>query len=132
MQFRSWANGLAVHVEDFITVIKHTPLTGEIVGRLAESEISEKLKALRDWNRHGSTIVKHYKFPSFRKAIKFVNKVSDTAEELNHHPTIVINYNRVTLSLTTHSQGGLTENDFLLATRIDTLLQEDTDLLTGG
>ncbi|MFQ5957648.1 MAG: 4a-hydroxytetrahydrobiopterin dehydratase [Candidatus Brocadiales bacterium] len=95
--------------------------------KLEEREVSEKLKTLRDWTHDGGTIVKKYKFPNFRKAIKFVGMVADVAEELNHHPTIVINYNRVTLSLTTHSQGGLTGNDFRAAALIDGLLQKDED-----
>lgn len=97
--------------------------------KLGEKEVSEKLKTLRDWNQDGGTIVKQFKFPDFRKAIRFVNMVADAAEELNHHPTVVINYNRITLSLTTHSQGGLTDRDFLAATRIDGILQENKDLL---
>ncbi|MFQ5863543.1 MAG: 4a-hydroxytetrahydrobiopterin dehydratase [Candidatus Brocadiales bacterium] len=90
--------------------------------RLEEKEVSERLKALRDWNQDEGTIVKQYKFLNFRKAIKFVNMVAEVAEELEHHPTIFINYNRVTLTLTTHSQGGLTERDFRTAALIDTFL----------
>jgi 4a-hydroxytetrahydrobiopterin dehydratase len=89
---------------------------------LAEGEITQRLKGLKDWNRDGQTIVKKFKFPDFPKAIEFVNQVARLAEEARHHPTIVITYNRVTLALTTHSEGGLTEKDFQIAGRIEGLL----------
>ncbi len=92
--------------------------------RLEEKEVSEKLRALKDWNLDGDTIVKRSTFPDFGKAIRFVNMVADISEELNHHPTSVINYNLVTLSLTTHSRGGLTDLDFREATLIDSLLSK--------
>ncbi|MFN3467490.1 MAG: 4a-hydroxytetrahydrobiopterin dehydratase, partial [Candidatus Brocadiales bacterium] len=79
---------------------------------LPEGEITHRLKGLKDWVRDGQTVVKKFKFPYFPQAIVFVNKVAGLAEEARHHPTIIITYNRVTLALTTHSEGGLTEKDF--------------------
>jgi 4a-hydroxytetrahydrobiopterin dehydratase len=91
---------------------------------LPEAEINQRLKGLKDWIRDGPTILKKFKFPGFPQAIEFVNKVAKLAEQAQHHPTIIITYNRVTLTLTTHTEGGLTEKDFLLAGRIEGLLYE--------
>ncbi|MBI1971616.1 MAG: 4a-hydroxytetrahydrobiopterin dehydratase [Candidatus Wildermuthbacteria bacterium] len=67
-------------------------------------------------------IKKQFKFKNFREAIAFVNKVADIAESEGHHPDITINYNRVAVELTTHSIGGLSENDFILASKIELLV----------
>src|SRR3989338_8199638 len=82
---------------------------------LPEGEITRRLKGLGDWDRDEQAIVKRFKFPGFSQAIGFVNQVAQLAEETQHHPTIIITYNRVTLALTTHSEGGLTEKDFQMA-----------------
>jgi 4a-hydroxytetrahydrobiopterin dehydratase len=75
-----------------------------------------------DWRREGETIVRDLKFDDFAAAMAYVNRVADLAEEVNHHPDILVHgWNRVRLTLTTHSEGGLTENDFAMARRIDTL-----------
>lgn len=66
-------------------------------------------------------MLRRFRFPSFKEAITFVNQVAELAEEANHHPDILINYNRVTLTLTTHDEGGLTRRDFALATKINQL-----------
>ncbi|HHT9120305.1 MAG TPA: 4a-hydroxytetrahydrobiopterin dehydratase [Candidatus Hypogeohydataceae bacterium YC41] len=89
---------------------------------LSEAEITQGLKGLKDWNHDGQSIVKKFKFPGFPQAIEFVTKVAKLAEEVQHHPTIIIAYNRVTLAFTTHSEGGLTEKDFQVAGRIEGLL----------
>lgn len=64
-------------------------------------------------------IRKKYKFETFRQAIDFVNKIADLAESEDHHPNIFNSYSRVTITLTTHSIGGLSINDFILASKID-------------
>lgn len=66
-------------------------------------------------------IARTWKFQDFEEAMKFVNKVAELAEAENHHPNIEIAYNKVTLTLWTHSIGGLSENDFILAAKIDVL-----------
>ena len=63
-----------------------------------------------------------FKFPSFKEAIEFVNKVADLAEDEGHHPDFRINYKKVTLELTTHAIGGLSENDFVMAAKIEQIL----------
>ncbi len=69
-------------------------------------------------------LTRRFEFADFRKAIEFVNRVADVAEEQGHHPDIAIHYNKVDLVLWTHKIGGLHENDFILAARIDRLLEE--------
>ena len=71
------------------------------------------------WELKAAEIAKLYKFKDFKEAMGFVNRVADLAEEADHHPDILIRYNKVTLTLSTHSAGGLTEKDFQLARKID-------------
>lgn len=87
-------------------------------------DFTSNLKQLKlDWEViEGKKIRYKFKFKDFRQALEFVNKVANIAEEENHHPDIKINYNKVTLELTTHSKGGLSEKDFILASRFETLL----------
>jgi 4a-hydroxytetrahydrobiopterin dehydratase len=74
------------------------------------------------WRREDDQIVRDLEFKDFAEAMAFVNRVADLAEEANHHPDILVHgWNKVRLTLTTHSEGGLTENDFEMARRIDGL-----------
>ena len=86
---------------------------------LSKLEVTDKLKDLDGWELEGDTISKKYEFPSFPQAMKFVNKVAELAERADHHPDIFINYRRVTLGLSTHSEGGITQKDIDLADQID-------------
>jgi 4a-hydroxytetrahydrobiopterin dehydratase len=74
-----------------------------------------------DWKKKGATIARTYPFKDFPAAMKFVNAVAKLAERAWHHPDIDIRWNRVTLALTTHDAGGLTEKDFALARKFDAL-----------
>ena len=88
---------------------------------LDEQEIKARLEDL-DWELESSEIVRNWKFEDFKQAIGFVNRVADAAEEANHHPDILVHgWNKVRLSLTNHSAGGLTEVDFEMAQRFDEL-----------
>lgn len=87
--------------------------------RLDESEISQKLSAVPDWKLEGTDIVRPFEFADFAEAVTFVNEVAKIAEDANHHPDIDIRWNKVLLRLSTHSKGGLTSLDFLVAERID-------------
>jgi 4a-hydroxytetrahydrobiopterin dehydratase len=88
---------------------------------LSDQEAEERL-AGSDWRREGAVIVREWTFVDFAQAIAFVNRVAEAAEAANHHPDIYVHgWNRVRLDLSTHSQGGLTEADFGMAARIDTL-----------
>ncbi len=89
---------------------------------LAEDDIAARLED-SEWRREGEEIVREWRFENFAQAIEFVNHVADAAEESNHHPDILVyGWNKVKLSLTNHSAGGLTEPDFAMAKRIDSLV----------
>jgi 4a-hydroxytetrahydrobiopterin dehydratase len=73
-----------------------------------------------DWRRDGEAIVRDLQFPDFRAAMAYVNRVADAAEEVNHHPDILVHgWNRVRLTLSTHSVGGVTQADLDMARRLD-------------
>ncbi len=117
---------LRVHVKqgrnmDF-TKKKCIPCEGG-VKPLNRSKINEYLPAINPaWEVIADQSLKRlFKFPSFKEAISFVNKVADLAEQEGHHPDITINYRKVTLELTTHAIGGLSENDFIMAAKIEPL-----------
>jgi 4a-hydroxytetrahydrobiopterin dehydratase len=88
----------------------------------SEDQIQSALARLDGWELHEGRLRKRYTFRTFLRAIAFVNSVGYLAEGAGHHPDITINYNRVTLHLTTHSEGGLTDRDFSLAAEIDAKL----------
>ena len=84
-------------------------------------ELKERLKKIPEWELEKKHIERTFEFDDFADAIDFVNAIAEVAEEEEHHPDIDIRYNKVRLVLSTHSKGGLTELDFALAERIDTL-----------
>jgi 4a-hydroxytetrahydrobiopterin dehydratase len=88
---------------------------------LSDDDIEARLDKLPGWERKDKLITRELKFEDFQGSVDFVNRITPPAEEMNHHPDIAISWNKVTLTLSTHSEGGLTENDFELATRIDAL-----------
>jgi 4a-hydroxytetrahydrobiopterin dehydratase len=88
---------------------------------LTEKQISTKLKALKGWKRNGDEIYRVVIKKNFVEAMGFVQSVALLAEKMDHHPDIDIRWNKITLVLSTHSAGGLTENDFALATQINQL-----------
>jgi 4a-hydroxytetrahydrobiopterin dehydratase len=93
------------------------------VAALSKNEIQQKLKELHGWSPVGKTIQKKYTLKSFLPAIGLVNQIAEVAEREAHHPDITINYNVVTISLSTHSEGGVTQKDFDLAQQIDKLAE---------
>ncbi|MGF1521292.1 MAG: 4a-hydroxytetrahydrobiopterin dehydratase [Leptolyngbyaceae cyanobacterium] len=88
---------------------------------LSAAEVQEKLVRLDGWSLEGDVIKTVKKFAGFPEAIAFVSQLVDPAEAAGHHPDISISYNKVTISLTTHDAGGLTQKDFDLATIISRL-----------
>lgn len=86
-------------------------------------EAGDYLAQVLDWalDEQGKKISKTFKFKDFIGAINFVNNVADIAESENHHPDIQIHYNKVLLELWTHAIGGLSENDFIMAAKIDAM-----------
>jgi 4a-hydroxytetrahydrobiopterin dehydratase len=88
---------------------------------LDDNEIQSRLKKIPEWELTDGRIERMFEFDEFSEAIDFVNAVAEIAEDAGHHPDIDIRYNKVLLSLVTHSKNGLTENDFLVAEKLDTL-----------
>ena len=88
-------------------------------GLLPEEQIAGRLKQVPGWERSGAQIRRTYSFGSFKEAMAFANRVAEAAEAADHHPDILVQYRKVTLTLTSHDAGGLTERDFRLAQRID-------------
>jgi 4a-hydroxytetrahydrobiopterin dehydratase len=93
----------------------------ERTSALSQSEVSFYLNEVTGWSQKGVTIEKSYVFRDFKNAISFVNQVAEVAEKEDHHPDIGIYYNKIILTLWTHIVKGLTENDFILAAKIDAI-----------
>jgi 4a-hydroxytetrahydrobiopterin dehydratase len=91
------------------------------MARLNDAEIDERLTGLNGWERSGDAIVKQFDNGDFKGSVDFVNRLTPVAEEMNHHPDLEISWKTVTVTISTHSEGGLTENDFELARRIEAL-----------
>lgn len=86
-----------------------------------DSEIQEHLTKLSGWKYQDKTIQKQFEFSNFLESVAFVNKVAPIAEEMGHHPDLLIQYSKVTVTLTTHDSGGVTQKDLDLAMKIDQL-----------
>jgi 4a-hydroxytetrahydrobiopterin dehydratase len=89
--------------------------------KLSPAEIDERLRSLKGWTLEGDAIRKQFTFADFPGAIAFVNRLAPPAEAADHHPDILISYKRVTLTYSTHSEGGLTVKDFEGAAAADRL-----------
>lgn len=86
---------------------------------LTDSEIDAALKTLPNWAKHDGAIQRVFQFGDFVQAMEFVNRIAAAAEAANHHPDILINYNKVTLSLVSHDAGGVTQRDVRMAGKIN-------------
>lgn len=86
---------------------------------LEQNEIDSKLAELDGWERDGEAITRTFKGEDFVSSVEFVRRLVEPAEEMGHHPDLTISWNEVSVTITTHSEGGLTANDFALAKRID-------------
>ena len=91
------------------------------MSKLTSAQIKAALPRVKNWKKKGATLVRTREFKDFPAAIRFVQGVARQAEKAWHHPDIDIRWNKVTLTLTTHDAGGLTEKDFALAERFDRL-----------
>lgn len=87
--------------------------------KLSKEEIENNLKELNNWNAEGKLIKKNFKFKNFAEALEFVNKIGKIAEAADHHPDITFGWGYARIELTTHDTGGLTDNDFDVAEKID-------------
>ncbi len=88
---------------------------------LSEDEAKRNLEQIPNWKLNGKKIERKFVFKDFKGAMKFVNNVADLAEGEGHHPDIHIHWNKVLLELCTHSMNGLSENDFIVAAKINNL-----------
>jgi 4a-hydroxytetrahydrobiopterin dehydratase len=86
---------------------------------LHNKQIKLHLQTAPNWSKRAQTIIRTFKFDGFLKGIDFVNQVAKKAQKMNHHPDIDIRFDQVTLTLTTHDEGGITEKDFSLAKQCD-------------
>lgn len=87
--------------------------------KLSREDVSERLEKVKGWTLDGESIRKQFTFANFPDAIAFVNRIAAEAESADHHPDILVNYKRVTLTYSTHSEGGLTDKDFAGAATAD-------------
>jgi 4a-hydroxytetrahydrobiopterin dehydratase len=87
-------------------------------------QIKLYLKAVPNWSKRAQTILRTFKFEGFLKSIAFVNRIARKAQRINHHPDIDIRFNKVTLKLTTHDEGGITKKDFSLAKQCDVVFSK--------
>jgi 4a-hydroxytetrahydrobiopterin dehydratase len=94
--------------------------------KLSQDQIDTRMSDFPEWSVTGASLQRTFTFENFVEAMAFVNKVAEQAEDDQHHPDILIRYNKVTLTLSTHDAGGLTEKDFALARSIDRLLAAST------
>jgi 4a-hydroxytetrahydrobiopterin dehydratase len=91
------------------------------MGRMTTETAQGRLGEIPGWKLEGAAIVRQFSFPGFPEAVAFVVRLGFTAEAADHHPDILINYKRVTLTYSTHSEGGLTEKDFVGAAAASSL-----------
>jgi 4a-hydroxytetrahydrobiopterin dehydratase len=90
---------------------------------LKNDEIKDGLSSLTGWNREGKQITKQFELKDIKTALSFVNKIGEKAEVIDHHPDIFIHsWNKVKITISTHSEGGLTKKDFQLAEKIQKLI----------
>lgn len=88
---------------------------------LSPDEVEARLTELPGWQRVDDTIQRRFEFEDFAEAIGFVNRIAPVAEEMSHHPDLAVSWSVVTVTITTHAQGALTDADFELARKIDPL-----------
>ncbi len=91
------------------------------VPRLEGKTVEALLRTLDGWSYRDEQLHKHFRFPDFRAAMRFVNRMADLAEAEGHHPDFAVHYSAVDVTLWTHAIGGLSDNDFILAAKIDAL-----------
>ena len=92
--------------------------------RLSDKEIINELSLINDWVLNDNQITKVYKLDSFMEVMSLANLVSDKSEQIDHHPKMIIDFNQIEFLITTHSEGGITSLDFLLASFIEETYNE--------
>ena|SRR5688572_24970333 len=99
--------------------------------KLTEPQIDAQLTSHPEWSETGGALQRTYQFPDFAGSVRFVNAVAEAAESADHHPDILVRYNKVTLTLSTHDAGGITQKDFDLAGRIDQIFGSSEEPVGG-
>ncbi len=94
------------------------------IEKLTDERLAEGLVSLPEWSQNGDSIQRTFSFDDFIKAMGFVNAVAEKAESVQHHPDILVRYNKVTLTLSTHDAGGLSERDLSFASDCDRLFSQ--------
>jgi 4a-hydroxytetrahydrobiopterin dehydratase len=89
------------------------------MSKFSEAEIVERLPLAKGWDRHGDMLVRTWQFPSFRRAMEFVNIVAALIEKTEHYPDLIVNYRTVRIEMSTHDLGGLSERDFAMIAAIN-------------
>ena len=90
---------------------------------LDQKEINGKLNEISGWEFSNNSIIKEFQLKDFKSALKFINKIGNEAENMDHHPDIFLHsWNKVKITISTHSAGGVTQNDFSLARKIEIIL----------
>ena len=90
--------------------------------KMNQDQIASNLESHSDWVELNGQIQRTFEFANFVESMKFVNQIAQYAEQVQHHPDILIRYNKVTLTVSTHDAGGITHKDFELATKADSLM----------
>jgi 4a-hydroxytetrahydrobiopterin dehydratase len=88
---------------------------------MTDDEVKDRLSKMGGWEQEEDALTREFEFANFVGSVDFVNRITPIAEEMNHHPDLAISWNKVNVSLSTHSEGGITENDFKLAAKIDSV-----------
>jgi 4a-hydroxytetrahydrobiopterin dehydratase len=88
------------------------------MAKLSEPEILVKMPSAKGWERHGDMLVRSWQFPSFRRALEFINQVGTAIEKTGHYPDLIVSYRTVRIEISTHDVGGLTDRDFELISAI--------------
>lgn len=94
-------------------------MSGTSIEKMSESEIKTALESIPEWNEVGGELQRTFQFDDFVASMAFVNRVAEAAEADEHHPDILVRYNKVTLTMSTHDANGITSRDFRLATAIN-------------
>ncbi len=90
--------------------------------KLSQEQVEQRVEHMSEWSLSNDAIQRNYSFDDFNDAIAFVNRIAEHAEAVQHHPDILVRYNKVTLTLSTHDAGGVTERDFEFANVADDML----------
>jgi 4a-hydroxytetrahydrobiopterin dehydratase len=89
------------------------------MSKLTEPEIVARLPMAKGWERHGDMLVRNWQFPSFRRAMEFVNQVGALLDKMEHYPDLILAYRNVRIEISSHDVGGLTQRDFDLISTIN-------------